>query len=93
MVAKPVVWIRVAFHESNGNHENDETDQDNSDSHNKRGLSAGFADMIVTESMELTRTTGIWCANHGLPTKNVKKATLQKCGSEMFLRFSLPKAS
>ena len=28
--AKPMVWVRVAFHENNGNHENDENDEDNS---------------------------------------------------------------
>ena len=30
--AKPMVWVRVAFHENDGNHENDENDEDNSDS-------------------------------------------------------------
>ena len=27
-----MVWVRVAFHEKDGNHENDENDEDNSDS-------------------------------------------------------------
>ena len=27
-----MVWVRVAFHENDGNHENDENDEDNSDS-------------------------------------------------------------
>ena len=31
--AKPMVWVRVAFHEDDGNHENDENDEDNSDSY------------------------------------------------------------
>ena len=41
-----MVWVRVAFHENDGNHENDENDEDNSDSY-KQGLelSAGFAEI------------------------------------------------
>ena len=35
--AKPMVWVRVAFHENDGNHEKDENDEDNSDSC-KRGV-------------------------------------------------------
>ena len=35
--AKPMVWVRVAFHENDGNHENDENDGDNSDSY-KQGV-------------------------------------------------------
>ena len=35
--AKPMVWVRVAFHENNGNHENDENGEDNSDSY-KQGV-------------------------------------------------------
>ena len=38
--AKPMVWVRVAFHENDGNHENDENnenDEDNSDSY-KQGV-------------------------------------------------------
>ena len=34
---KPMVWVRVAFHENDGNHENDENDEDNSDSY-KQGV-------------------------------------------------------
>ena len=29
--AKPMVWVRVVFHENDGNHENDENDEDNED--------------------------------------------------------------
>ena len=32
-----MVWVRVAFHENDGNHENDENDDDNSDSY-KQGV-------------------------------------------------------
>ena len=32
-----MVWVRVAFHENDGNHENDENDEDNSDSY-KQGV-------------------------------------------------------
>ena len=35
--AKPMVWVRVAFHENDGNHENDDNDEDNSDSY-KQGV-------------------------------------------------------
>ena len=35
--AKPMVCVRVAFHENCGNHENDENDEDNSDSY-KQGV-------------------------------------------------------
>ena len=35
--AKPMVWVRVAFHENDGNHENDEIDEDNPDSY-KQGV-------------------------------------------------------
>ena len=35
--AKPMVWVRVAFHENDGNRENDENDEDNSDSY-KQGV-------------------------------------------------------
>ena len=35
--AKPMVWVRFAFHEKDGNHENDENDEDNSDSY-KQGV-------------------------------------------------------
>ena len=35
--AKPMVWVRVAFHDNDGNHENDENDEDNSDSY-KQGV-------------------------------------------------------
>ena len=43
--AKPMVCMRVAFHENNRNHEHDENDEDNSDSY-KEELSAGFAEII-----------------------------------------------
>ena len=36
-ISKPMVWVRVAFHENDGNHENDENDEDNSDSY-KQGV-------------------------------------------------------
>ena len=32
-----MVWVRVAFHENDGNHENDKNDEDNSDSY-KQGV-------------------------------------------------------
>ena len=32
-----MVWVRVAFHENDGNHENDKNDKDNSDSY-KQGV-------------------------------------------------------
>ena len=35
--AKPMVWVRVAFHENDGNDENDENDEDNSDCY-KQGV-------------------------------------------------------
>ena len=35
--AKPMVSMRVAFHENDGNRENDENDEDNSDSY-KQGV-------------------------------------------------------
>ena len=35
--AKPMVCVRVIFHENDGNHENDENDEDNSDSY-KEGV-------------------------------------------------------
>ena len=35
--ARPMVCVRVAFHENDGNHENDDNDKDNSDSY-KRGV-------------------------------------------------------
>ena len=36
-ISKPMVWVRVAFHENDGNHENDENDEVNSDSY-KQGV-------------------------------------------------------
>ena len=32
-ISKPMVCMRVTFHENDGNHENDENDEDNSDSY------------------------------------------------------------
>ena len=40
VVAKRMVCMRVAFHDSDGNHENDENDKDNSDSYINKELSA-----------------------------------------------------
>ena len=58
-----MVCVRVAFHENDGNHENDENDDHNSDSYKQlKELSAGFAK--ITETMKMTKTTGIWGANH-----------------------------
>ena len=37
MLCQTMVWVRVAFHENDGNHENDENDEDNSDSY-KQGV-------------------------------------------------------
>ena len=37
--AKPMVCVRVTFHENDGNHENDENDEDNSDSYKQEAES------------------------------------------------------
>ena len=72
--AKPMVWVRVAFHENDGNHENDKDDEDNSDSY-KQG-----AELEITETTKMTRkpresrvqTTG--SPNHGFRnTRNFGK--------------------
>ena len=61
-----MVCMRVAFHENDGNHEND---VNNSKSY-EQGLSAGFAEDI-TETTEMTKTTEIRGANHGFPKQQV----------------------
>ena len=58
-ISKPMVCMRVAFHENDGNYDNDENDEDNKE------LSAGLAE--ITETVEMTKTTGIQGANHGSP--------------------------
>ena len=60
--ARPMVCMRDAFHENDDYHESDE---DNSDRY-KQELSAGFAEL--TETTEMTKTTGIQGANHGFLT-------------------------
>ena len=35
-ISEPVVFMRVAIHENDGHHKNDENDEDNSDTHNHR---------------------------------------------------------
>ena len=59
--ANRVVCMRVAFHENDGNHENDETTQ----TATNKAVSAGLAE--ITETTEMTKTTGIRGANHGFP--------------------------
>ena len=61
---KPMVCVRVAFRENDGNHENDENAEDTQTATNK-GLSAGLAE--ITETTKMTKTTGIQGANHGFP--------------------------
>ena len=56
----PMVCKRVAFHKNDGNHENYE---ENSHSY-KKEFSAGLVE--ITETTEMTKTQGIWGANHGL---------------------------
>ena len=65
---KPMVCMWVAFHENDGNHENDENDEATQTATNKE-LSAGFAE--ITETTEMTKTTGIRGANHGFPKPRV----------------------
>ena len=61
MFARPMVCMRAAFHENDGNGENDETTQTSTN----KELSAGLAGIMPTTAM--TKTTGIWGANHGFP--------------------------
>ena len=58
-----MVCVRVAFHENDGNHENDEDDSDRA---TNKELSAGFAEIT-----EMTKTTRIQGANHGFPKPRV----------------------
>ena len=51
--AKPMVCVRVAFHENDGNHDKE--------------FNAGFAE--VTATTKMTKTTGIQGANHGFPVQ------------------------
>ena len=53
------------LHENAGNYKSTENNEDNSDSHKQRGLSAGFTEM--TERKEMTKPTGIWGASHVFP--------------------------
>ena len=56
--AKPMVCVRVAFHENNGVTKLTKTTQTTTN----KELSAGF-----TETTKMTKTTGIRGANHGFP--------------------------
>ena len=60
-----MVCTWVAFHENDGNHENDENDRDTQIATNKE-LSAG-----LTETTEMMKTTGTRGANHGFPKQRV----------------------
>ena len=53
--------MRVAFHDNDGNHENDEKDEDNSDSY-KQGV-----ECWIGGNHEMTKTTKIRGANHRFP--------------------------
>ena len=66
--SKPMVCVRVAFHENDGNHENAKTTKTIQTATNKE-LSAGFAE--ITETTKMTKTTGIQGANHGFPRPRV----------------------
>ena len=61
MVCQPAVCMRVAFHENDGNHENDE---DNSHSY-KQGAECWISENHATT--QKTETTGIWGTNHEFP--------------------------
>ena len=63
-----MVCVRVAFHKKDGNHKNDESDEDNSDSY-KQGVERWIRGNHGTTKM--TKTTGIQGANHGLPKPQV----------------------
>ena len=62
-----MVWVRVAFHENDGNHENDENETTQTATNKK--LSAGFAEIMETTKMK--KTTGIQGANHRFPKPRV----------------------
>ena len=65
--AKPMVCMRVTFHENDGNQENDKNDDDNSDSY-KPGVERWIAE--ITETAEFTEIMGIQGANHALEIPN-----------------------
>ena len=59
-----MVWVRVALHENDGNHENDENDEDNSDSY-KQGVECWIRGNHGNhENDEKHENPG---ANHGVP--------------------------
>ena len=60
-----MVCMRVAFDENDGDHENDEATKTSQTATNKE-LSAE-----ITETTEMTKTTGIEGANHGFPKQRV----------------------
>ena len=68
--AKPMVCVQAAFHENDGDHENDENAKATQTAENKE-WSAGFAE--ITETTEMTKTTGIQGANHRFPKPRVQK--------------------
>ena len=57
--------MRVAFHENDRNHENNKNDKDNSESQTatNKEFNAGLAE--ITETTQMTKTTGMRGANHG----------------------------
>ena len=67
---KPMVSVRVAFHENDGNHENDETMKTAQTATNKE-LTAGFAE--IKETTKMTKTTQIQGANHRLPKPHTRE--------------------
>ena len=66
---KPMVCVRVACHENDGKHENDENDKGNSDSY-KQGVECWIHGNHGNHK-KITKTTGIEGANHGFPKARV----------------------
>ena len=77
---KPMVCVRVAFHESDGNHENDEYDEDNSDSY-KQGVECWIRGNHGNHGND---------ENHGNP--ECKPRTPQTTGLEIPNHGQLPKS-
>ena len=73
--AKPMVCMRFAFKENDGNHNNDENDEDNSDSYNQgveRWIRGNHG-----KNTEMTKTTGIWGTNHKFPNNGLRNTQLE----------------
>ena len=90
---KPMVCMRVAFHENNTNHENNENDEDNSDSCNKE-LSAGLTE--ITEATEMTKpwkskvqTTGSQTAGLEIPEQGGQSTCSDFSDSPVFFQCAL----